>query len=291
MDDVRLQLPRMVVFAQVIEQGSMTAAARALRVSRPAVSAAIAALERSMGVTLLHRTTRTLEPTPAGRELFAAAQRIHNEARTALAAATHESTRGRLRIKSPAGIVAERIVAPAVAQVVREHDLQVDLECSDTRTAAVEGNVDAVIRLGTARQAGLIMRKAGTTHDVVLASPEVAASVSAPAELGTQGWILHSDLPRRIRLGRGDDSVALTMRESVIVNDSGALVGLVRSGAGVGVAPRAAVREELEAGTLVELFPSLPVRKLQLFVLLPSRKTPARVRLLVDALKRSLARA
>ncbi len=241
-----------------------------------------------MGVTLLHRTTRTLEPTPCGRELFLAAQRIHDEARTALAAATHESTRGVLRIKSPAGIVGERLVAPAIARLVQAHNLRVDLECSDTRTAAVEGDVDAVIRLGTARQAGLIVRKAGSTHDVVLAAPDIAASIETPADLNAQRWMIHTDLPRRIRLGRGDGSEAINMRESVLVNDSGALVGLVRAGAGVGVAPRAAVRDELEAGTLIELFPALPVRRLQLFVLLPSRQTPARVRLLVEALKQTL---
>lgn len=288
--DLRADLPRLVLFAQVVELGSFTAAAKASRLSRPAVSAAVAGLEESLGVTLLHRTTRRVETTRAGAELLERVSGLLDATASALHDASANATRGvgTLRIKTPGGIVAERIVAPAVARVVREHGVQVDLEASDQRTAPVEGDVDGVVRMGTAREAGLIMRKLGSTEDIVVATPSLARTVASVEDLREVQWVLHTSLPRRVSLRRGRGSLSVTMRTAARVDDSSALLGLVAGGAGFGILPRAAVGPELASGQLVEPFGGCPVRPTHLFMLLPSRRVPTRVKRLIDALKTAL---
>jgi len=67
---------RLVKFACVVESGSFTEAARRLHISQPALSMAIAQLERSLGTPLLQREARPLQVTPAGKRAYVAAKRI-----------------------------------------------------------------------------------------------------------------------------------------------------------------------------------------------------------------------
>lgn len=288
--DLRADLPRLVLFARVVELGSFTAAAKASRLSRPAVSAAVSGLEESLGVTLLHRTTRRVETTRAGAELLERVGGLLDATATALHDASTHAARGvgTLRIKTPGGIVAERIVAPAVARVVREHGIEVDLEASDHRTAPVEGDVDGVVRMGTAREAGLVMRKLGSTEDVVVAAPSVVGAVTSVEALREVQWVVHTSLPRRVSIRRAKTSVSVTMRAVARVDDSSALLGLLVGGAGFGILPRAVIGPELASGQLVEPFGGCAVRPTHLFLLLPSRRVPVRVKRLIEALKTAL---
>jgi DNA-binding transcriptional LysR family regulator len=88
----------MQVLLKVLELGSLSAAARALRLSPSMVTKHIDALESRLGVRLLHRTTRRLTPTEAGRNYGHAAERIvaELEEAEALTAAEQLSVRGTL---------------------------------------------------------------------------------------------------------------------------------------------------------------------------------------------------
>ncbi len=283
----------MVVFARVAELGSFTAAARELRLSRAAVSKAVAALEDELGVALLHRTTRSVRTTGAGDELVEGCRQLEQVGRDSLAevAAHGERPVGVLRVAAPAGVLGERLVAPVLARLVREHGIRVELDCSDALQPFAERGYDASIRVGTPRQEGLIMRRVGRTREVVVATPQLARRVREAEDLRDVGWVVHRSLPRRVALvGPGQRKTAITMSETVVVNDSGAMMGLLRAGAGFGVLPRIGVALELERGTLVDVFPGRRVRFADIFVLFHSRKRiPKRLRLLIDAMKDALA--
>lgn len=295
MTDLRANLPRMVVFARVAELGSFTAAAQALRLSRAAVSTAVATLEDELGVALLHRTTRSVRTTVAGDELVQGCREVERVGRASLAevSAHSEQPVGVLRVTAPAGVLGEKVVAPVLAGLVRDHGVQVELHCSDALQPLADGSYDASIRIGTPRQAGLIMRRVGRTSEAVVAVPELARRVRQADDLREFGWVVHRSLPRRIVLtGPGRRKMTVAMREAVVVNDGGAMMGLLRAGAGLGVVPRLALTDELTQGTLEEVFPGSHVRSADIFVLLPSRKRiPKRVRLLIDAMKAAFAQA
>ncbi|MEM6992845.1 MAG: LysR family transcriptional regulator [Myxococcota bacterium] len=293
MTDLRASLPRMVVFAHVAELGSFTAAARELRSSRAAVSMAVAALEEELGVALLHRTTRSVRTTAAGDELAAGCREVQRVGRASLAEVAAHSERpvGVLRVTAPAGILGEKFVAPVLAELVRDHGVVVELQCSDALQPLADGGYDASIRIGTPRQEGLIMRRVGRTAEIVVAVPALAERARAADDLSELGWVVHGSLPRRFVLtGPGRQRTTIVMRESAVVNDGGAMLGLLRAGAGLGLVPRLGVAHELERGALVEVFPGRHVRSADIFVLLPSRKrVPKRVRLLLDAMKAAFA--
>lgn len=292
MTDLRSNLGRMLVFAKVAEHGSFSAAASELRLSRPAVSASVAALEQSLGVSLLHRSTRAVSLTRVGADFLLQCQQMRAVAREAWeqASAAAAAPDGVLRVAMPGGLIAERLIAPALAQVARDHGIRLDLVCSDTRQGLVEGGFDAAIRVGTPREAGLIMRRVGRTRDVVVAGPAVAAQFTGIDALATCTWIAHTALPISLTLtGPGRKTRRMVMEPSAWVDDSSALVGLLRCNHGVGRLPRAAIAEELAAGTLVELMPERHAGVIDVFVLYPSRKRlPVRVRLMTDALRTRL---
>ncbi|MEM9460320.1 MAG: LysR substrate-binding domain-containing protein [Myxococcota bacterium] len=283
----------MIVFARVVDAGSFSGAARALRLSRSAVSMAVAALEEELGVALLHRTTRALRITPAGEELLEGCRQLEQVGQAALEEVCASSARpvGVLRITAPAGIVGERLVAPVAAKLVREHGLTVDLDCTDDRQPLVEGGFDAAIRMGTPRASSLVMRRVGRTQDVVVAAPGLAQRARQAPDLGELRWVIHKNLPRRFVLtGPGRRRTTVTMREAVLVNDSTVMVGLLRGEAGLGLLPRFCLPDDVDRGTLEEVFPERYARMLDIFVLFPSRKrVPARVRLLIEAMKEALA--
>ncbi len=283
----------MVVFAQIVDSGSFSAAATRLRISRASVSAAVAALEDELGVALLHRTTRSLRVTEAGEELLHSCRELERLGQSAVedVSARSEQPVGVLRVTSPGGIIAEKLVVPVLADLARDHGIAVDLDCSDARQPLVEGGYDAAIRVGTPRESGLVMRRVGRTTEVIVGAESLAARVSTPADLADMPWVVHKVLPRRFTLrGPGRRQTIVAMRAAVLVNDSAAILGLVRRGAGLALIPRVGLAGELERGGLVEIFPERRTRSADIFVLMPSRKRlPKRVRLLIDGLKAALA--
>lgn len=293
MIDLRDSLPRMIVFARVVDAGSFSGAARSLRLSRSAVSMAVAALEEELGVALLYRTTRALRTTAAGDELLEGCRQLEQVGQTTLEEVSAGSARpvGVLRITAPAGIVGERLVAPVVAKLVREHGLTVDLDCTDERQPLVEGGFDASIRVGTPRESSLVMRRVGRTQDIVVAAPGLAQRARQAPDLGELRWVVHKTLPRRFVLtGPGRRRTRVTMREAVLVNDSTMMIGLLRGEAGLGLLPRICLSDDLDRGTLEEVFCERYACMLDIFVLYPTRKRlPTRVRLLVEAMKEALA--
>src|SRR5215831_4819005 len=117
MDDLR----RMAIFAAVVEQRSMSAAARALEMSTSAVSQQVRQLERDGGVTLLHRTTRRLTLTEAGERYYAECAAMVAAARRAQAqlAQSRDAPSGELRLSATVGFA--RYVAPALGGLLAAH--------------------------------------------------------------------------------------------------------------------------------------------------------------------------
>lgn len=281
-----------MVFVRVAELGSFTAAATQLGLGRPAVSSAVAALEESLGVTLMHRSTRRCTLTPLGRELLARGKAIRELANDALkeAETASEQAVGTLRLAAPAGLIAERLVGPVLAELVREHGVVTELQCTDQRVSLVGGGYDAAIRVGTPREPGLTMRRVGRTPEVIVAAPELAATIERPEHLQTAHWVVHARLPRQFVLqGPGRRRVTITPRPAITVDDSAALLGAATHGGGLALLPLFACQPELQLGTLVRVFEDRHARTADVFVLMPSRKNvPTRVKLLIEALARAL---
>lgn len=167
------KLRAMAAFVQIVDKGSLTAAAEALGTSPPSAVRALAALERALGARLLNRTTRRIALTDEGRAYYERARRILADVADAEAAASTKQAvpQGRLAIGAP--VMFGRLhAAPLVAEFVDRHpEIKVELLLMDRVVNLVEEGLDATLRIGTLADSSLVALEVGRTRRVVCASP------------------------------------------------------------------------------------------------------------------------
>ncbi len=155
------RLTGMQVFASVAVLGSLSAAARSLGMSQTMATKHMAALEARLGVKLLHRTTRRLTLTEAGRIYLDAVERILGEVNDAdaEAAAGAVEVRGTLRLNAPVSF-GVREIAPLIPQFLRRHPgMTIDLGLNDRRVDLIEEGWDIAVRIGNMENSTLVARK------------------------------------------------------------------------------------------------------------------------------------
>jgi DNA-binding transcriptional LysR family regulator len=285
------QLKRMAVLAAVVRHGSFVAAARQLRTSTSAVSQQVRALEKDMGVTLLHRSTRKLSLTPAGERFHAgcAAMVAAAEAAQAQLAQLRDAPEGELRIAMTVGF--GRRIGPALASLLTAHPaLRLHLQVEDGFTDLVAHRIDLAIRFGRLPDSAWVARRIGTLHTALYAAPAYLAQHGVPATpeaLRQADWLmLHdgTDLPRRLP---GSD---LTVQPRCTSNNQLTLQQLCEAGLGLAALGDEDVAESVAAGRLLRLDTELPLPELPVWALTPQRDAqPAKVRHAIAALEAHLA--
>ncbi len=175
----------MTAFAAVADRKSFSSAARHLKMSPPAVTRLVAALEDHLCVALLRRTTRTVTLTDAGARYLERVKRILAETEEAESAAQAElaTPSGRLVISAP--VAFGRIhIGPLVAEYLKLHSqVTGELLLSDRYVNLVDDGIDVALRIGELGDSSLIARRAGTTRRVVVGAPKYLAERGTPATL------------------------------------------------------------------------------------------------------------
>lgn len=285
------------VFVQVIQQGSLSAAARELGASAASVSRQISALEDSLGARLLNRTSRKLTLTEAGEAYFHHAERIlhHLDEASNSVSQLQVAPRGLLRVHSRI-LVGQLFIVPAVTQfLLAQPEIRVDLMLSNQSVDLVEQNIDVDIRIGKLSDSSLIARRLTLSERVVCAAPaylERHAPIRTPEDLAA-----HNCLTYRLNMGsvqwRFMDDLGRTtdvpVKGSLQTNHGPALHTAALAGLGLVLMPDWSVREDIERGALVRLFPQFKVSFLEFdngvyAVYQRNRHMSAKVRLFVDHL-------
>lgn len=163
----------MQTFVRIAEEGSLTAAARALGASLPAVVRSLAAYESALGVRLFHRTTRRISLTEEGRQHLERCRHVLaalQEAEEALGAQAGEPA-GQLSITAPV-LFGQMYVAPAVTRFVQRHP---GMRCSalllDRVVNLLEEGLDLGVRIGRLDDSSLVAQPLGEVRRVVVATP------------------------------------------------------------------------------------------------------------------------
>lgn len=289
------RLRAMELFARVVETGSFTAAASALRLSRTRATTEIQRLEAHLGVRLLQRTTRRVSPTGDGAVYYEEARRLLREVReleTGLAGAV-ASARGRLRVDVPAA-AGRQVIAPALPRFLERHpEIVVELGSTDRPVDLVAEGVDCVVRGGDVHDQTLVGRRLADLPVVTCAAPAYLArrgTPRSPHEL--EGHVFVNFFSART--GRvfeldwtppdGGDPVVLRPPHVVAANDADTHLSLALAGLGIiqmPLGPR--VREQIRGRALRVLMPGWRPEPLPTHVLYPpTRVLPARVRVWVD---------
>lgn len=292
------RLRQMAVFAQVIQAGSMSAAARELGLTASAVSQQIRQLETDLGVTLLHRSTRRLSLSEAGAVFLDGCQSMVAAARGAeqRLADLRDAPVGELRLTAPADFARSHL-APALAPWLLDHPrLTLHLLASDERIDLIEHRIDLAIRIGRLPDSSLVARRLGTWEEVLCAAPSYLARRGLPrepADLAGHDWLSLSVLaePVHVELAVADGRVErLRLEPRLASNSASALRELALAGLGIVRQPLMGVADELRRGQLVRLLPGWVLPELGVFAITPRRdEQPAKVRQAIAALRSYLA--
>jgi DNA-binding transcriptional LysR family regulator len=168
-----MKLEGIATFVTVAESGSLSEAARRLRVSRSVVSERLVELERSLGANLLQRSTRKLSLTEDGAAFLARAARIVRDVQEAAAdlAERRGQLSGPLRIAAPVTF-GRMHLGPALYPFLAKYpDIQLTLELDDRRVDATSDGFDAVIRHGPIGDTYLVSWQLAASRRVLVAAP------------------------------------------------------------------------------------------------------------------------
>ena len=278
-------------FLRVAEAGSFSAAARQTGIKQSAVSQQIAALEESLGVVLLHRTTRTMKLTEQGERYRRDMQLVLDamgEAERRLHPVDH-SVQGRVHVQLPSGL--GQIILPQLLALQRLHpELQLMLSLDDRLADLVAEGVDVAIRLSSEPPQAHAARVLGRIEAALFAAPGFQA-VHAVSELATLPHVRFSGIPldAPLRLISDEETVEVNVNTVFRANTSDALLQALESGMGIGGMQRPLVARALQAGTLVPVLPDWQLPDRFLYAVYPdARFIPQRVRKVVSVIEQLL---
>jgi DNA-binding transcriptional LysR family regulator len=179
------RLEAMSVLLAAVESGSLSKASRSLRLPLATVSRKVAELEAHLNATLLIRSSKGLELTPAGRSYVTAAKAILEQVTEAERAAAGEYTEPRGDLVVTAPIMFGRLhVLPVVTRFLAAYpDVSVGLVMTDRVAHFLEDQVDVALRIGPLPDSDLIATRLGTVRHVVCASPDYLAANGTPSTL------------------------------------------------------------------------------------------------------------
>lgn len=279
-------------FIAVIEAGSQTAAARRLGRSLQSVNRSLVALEKSVGVELVRRTTRRSFATEAGlafyRRVKPAVTEI-NEARLE-AASRRDEPSGLLRIAAPVQFAAAFVV-PAVAQFMRRYPrIEVDLKVSDQAVDVVGEGVDLAVRIRELPDSSLKARRLGQLRTVVYGAPGYFARHGRPRrpdDLADHQCVVRETETWRFRVGR--QLKAVRVNGAFRTDNTASVHAAVCQGLGIGYGPFWQIRELLDRGALEVVLAEFETPRFPIHAVFPpSGMAPAKTRLFADLLAERL---
>jgi len=283
----------MSVFARVATLGNFSAAGRALGLSQTMVTKHIAATEARLGLKLLHRSTRRLTLTEAGRNYLESCERILADIEDAetSARADHVEPRGTLRLNVPLSF-GIREIAPALAEFARLHpDLSIDLGLSDRYVDLIDEGWDLAVRIGLLRDSSLVARWLAPCHVIMCAAPAYLAARGTPRKLADLtahnclGYTLPSPASADRWLFGANGDVAVKVAGNLRASNGDALLAAALAGQGLIYQPTFLIGDHLRSGNLVALPLDEPTRALPIHAILPTgRQPPAKVRAFVEFL-------
>jgi DNA-binding transcriptional LysR family regulator len=281
------------MFVRVHDLGSMSAAARDQRTSAAVASARIAELEKHLGVRLFNRTTRSLQPTEAGRLFYDGALRILEAIEAAEAAVMEagQSPRGTIFVAAPLGI-GRRFVAPHVPAFKDLYpQIDIRLRLSDRNVDLTAEGLDMAFHLGALEDSALKMRQVAECARLLCAAPAYVARRGCPADGAALVADRHDCLNLRFPGAREFQWTLLTpegpkrfeIAGPFESDDGDVLTAWALDGRGIVLKPVFEVAEHLRSGALVPVAAATPPLPVPLTCLTQHRRLKdPKIRLFAD---------
>lgn len=258
-------LAQMATFVRVVDGKSLSAAARAQRLSLPAVSRQLRALETDLGTSLIVRSTRRLHVTDAGRQWYAHCVRVLREIDEARAEVRSTKLVHGTLVVSASLTFGSVVIIPQLARLARAHPhLVVDLRLEDQLVDLVGEGVDVAVRAGSPPpdSTSFVAHPIFAMHRILVASPgwlRKHGSPRTPEQLARRECLVQvtpSGTVVRWALRRGgEEERVVEVRGPVRTNAPTALRDLAVDGAGIAYVPDWLVEDDLAEGRLRRVLP------------------------------------
>ncbi|WP_145513641.1 LysR family transcriptional regulator [Yersinia massiliensis] len=269
-------------YAEVVEHGGFSAAARVLGLPKSKLSRRLALLEERLGVRLIQRSTRRFAVTDVGRTYYEHCKAMLEEARAAQESIdlTRAEPRGVVRITCPVALL-QTTVSSMLADFMASCPLvTIHLESTNRQVDPVAEAIDIAIRVRPPplQDSDLVLKILGNRCQCLVASPELIArqgEVNMPADLS--GWpSLGLGQPQQEFIWRldGPDGAhaAVYHQPRLVTADMTTLRSAAQRGVGAVQLPVMMVAEQLAQGSLVRLLPTWSLHHEIIHAVFPSRR-------------------
>ena len=270
-----VDLDGMVVFANIVDHGGVTAAARALKLPKSNVSRRLAQLEDRLRVRLLERTTRKIHLTEIGEIYYRHCRRIVEEVEHADLSISRslEVPRGTLRV-STSVTVGQHLIAPLLPGFIRSFpEVRVSLQLSNRRVDLIEEGYDLAIRVGRLEDSSLISRSLGRSELGVYGTSNYLGKHSIPkrpTDLAKLDCLVmsHEETGHTWNLAGPSGMKRVEIQPRAIVNDFAVLEQMVLEDIGVALLPNYVAC----SSKLIRILPKWSVPSVALHAIYPSHR-------------------
>ncbi len=284
------RLESMSVIVAVAEAGSLSAASRKLGRPVPTVSRKLAELEARLNTQLLHRSSRHMTLTDAGRSYIEACKRIIEQVDDAEREVSGEyrAPTGDLTVTAPWGLGHMHLVPIACEFLQAYPDIALRLLLSDRVLRPSDDNIDVAIRIGTLPDSSMIATRIGSVRVVACASPGYLAARGRPEkpdDLRNHDCITIDDnsAPRTWKFAKGRREIAAPIRSRMTVNTSEAAIEAAIAGAGIARVMSYKMAAARRAGTLAVVLEAFEREPLPMHIVYTERKpVPLKLRVFLN---------
>jgi DNA-binding transcriptional LysR family regulator len=276
------------LFVRIAATHNISMAGNELGLSPAVASSHINKLEESLGVKLLHRTTRQVSLTEEGQAFLPHAEEVLNTIDTARASvgAGSFTPQGTIRVTAPASFGRMHII-PALKGFIQKYpELKIDLRLSDSIVDMVEGGFDIAIRNASLNDSTLVARKLARDRRIVCVSPEYLEKYGEPVIpqdllkhqciilMGMDTWLFETS----------DGQKKIKVKGPLRVDNGESLRDASIEGIGITISSVWCAYQELANGKLVQVLNDFPlVSDTAIWAVYPSSRLLApKVRAFID---------
>lgn len=287
-----MDLTGLVLLVDILDAGNLSSAARKLKVSRANVSYHLQQLEKSVGVQLVRRTTRRIEPTEIGQTLYRHGRAIRDELTAAREAidTLGRGLHGAVRVSVPTGF-GQLVMTGWLLEFKRQYpEISLELLFENRVDDLLRDEVDVAIRVMSDPPEALVARELAQVRHVACASTGFAQTTGLPEDLEDLRrlpLITSTVVGRELRLAAYRDDVRqeVTLNPTLASENFQFLREAILSGLGVGLVPSYVVEDDVKAGRVVTALTPwrLSIFGTRLFLLrMPDRYQTQAVRTFID---------
>ncbi|RYF52912.1 MAG: LysR family transcriptional regulator [Comamonadaceae bacterium] len=288
-------------FVRIVEAGSLSGAALQMNATQPTISRRLQALERSMGVRLLHRSTHAMRLTLDGERCFERARELLDnwaQFETDLRGAQHEPE-GLLRVAVPHAFGQEKFVVPLATFLRRYPRVSVEWLLQDDVRLAFANGADCALQVSEPTDPAVVAIKVSDVARFVVAAPDLLQGMArlprTPAELTTLPWLALQHYYRNevtlthVTTGQQE---RVTIRPVVSTDSLYALRSAAVLGLGACVGSAWLLADDIEQGRLVQVAPQWQAAPLPVFISYPyARYYPSRLQQFVAFMREAVPQA